>query len=479
MENCKDHEIPLVIDLDGTLLRSDILIESALCLIHSKPLQAPILLRWLGKGKSVLKARLAELSTIDVTTLPYDPDVVMLIREAKTEGRKIVLATASHQSIAEKIAAHLGLFDNVIASDEHTNLSAKKKKNRLIEIYGLAGFDYVGNSRDDLTVWQACRKAYIVNPQFGVNYQAKKLKNIETILHSNSFKPNNWIKALRLHQWLKNLLLFVPLLAAHRLTDITLLLEGIIAFICFGLCASSVYLLNDLLDLQDDRRHPRKRNRPLAAGTIPIRLAVIAAPLLLGSAFFIATRWISIPFLYALVTYYLLTLAYSFHLKRHMTIDVIALALLYTLRIIAGAATFALPLTFWILAFSMFIFLSLAMVKRYAELHDALAQGKTEKTHGRGYYPGDLSIIASLGSSAGYLSVMVLALYIHDQSTAHLYHYPELIWLACPILMFWITRIWILTHRGEMNDDPIIFAMRDRISLIVGVLFCLVFWGAS
>lgn len=251
-----------------------------------------------------------------------------------------------------------------------------------------------------------------------------------------------------------------------------------IAFFLFGLCASSVYLLNDILDLADDRHHASKRNRPFASGKLSIRDGLIAFPLLLVSAFVLAICFLPWPFVGALAGYYALTLAYSLFLKRYMAVDVIALAMLYTMRIIAGAAALALPLTFWILAFSMFIFLSLALVKRYAELLEARNKGEHEQTRGRGYYPVDLEMISSLGAASGYLSVMVLALYIYDQSTVQLYQYAHIIWLACPLLLFWITRIWMLTHRGAMHEDPVVFASHDRTSLIVGALFLLTFWVA-
>ncbi len=470
---------PLVIDLDGTLLRSDLLLESGLAFARSHPFQLIRPLVWLAQGKAVLKERLARLAQIDVSVLPYDPEVLALIGAARDAGRQIVLATASHHSLAVRIAEHLGVFDEVMATEGACNLSAEHKRDLLVQHYGQRGFDYVGNSRDDIPVWAACRQAYLVNPEFGVERRAQALGNVSQTLRMGSSPLRDWFKALRLHQWMKNLLIFVPLLAAHQVTNPLLIMQGLFAFLLFGLCASSVYLLNDLLDLSDDRHHRSKRYRPFAAGRLSISSGLLVFPVLLLMAFAGAIIWLPWQFAAVLVAYYLLTLAYSLSLKRRMAIDVIALALLYTLRIIAGAAAFGLPLTFWVLAFSMFIFLSLALVKRYAELHYARRSGSAEKTRGRGYYPDDLEMISSLGASSGYLSVMVLALYIHDQVTAALYAQPEVIWLACPLLLFWITRVWMLTHRGQMHDDPVVFAVRDRVSLIVGVLFCLVFWVAA
>ncbi|MGY2137209.1 UbiA family prenyltransferase [Pseudomonas reactans] len=470
---------PLVIDLDGTLLRSDLLLETSVAFVRTHPFQLLKPLRWLTKGKAALKEGLALASQIDVSVLPYDTDVIRVIEEERRNGRTIVLATASHYTLAERIAEHLQLFDQVLATDAGRNLSAHRKRDLLIELYGKGGFDYAGNSNDDLPVWAAARRAYIVNPERGVESRGRALGNVEQVIQSNRSGPKDWLKAMRLHQWMKNALIFVPLLAAHQMTNPLLLWQGILAFIFFGLCASSVYLLNDLLDLTDDRHHHSKRNRPFASGRLSIKFGLLLFPLLLISAFFGAAQLLPWEFSGTLIAYYLLTLAYSLSLKRQMTLDVIALAGLYTLRIIAGAAAFNLDLTFWILAFSMFIFLSLALVKRFAELREARSKGDIGKTRGRGYYPTDLEMIASLGASSGYLSVMVLALYIHDQATTGLYTHPQVIWLACPLLLYWITRVWMLTHRGQMHDDPVVFAIRDRTSLIVGALFGLVFWVAS
>jgi 4-hydroxybenzoate polyprenyltransferase len=470
---------PLVVDLDGTLLRSDLLLETGMDFVRHHPLQFYRPFMWLLKGKVALKEGLARHSNIDVRVLPYDPIVIELIKAARLEGRVVVLATASHQALAERVAGHLELFDRVLATEAGRNLTAENKRDLLVEEYGHGGFDYLGNSKDDICVWASARKAYVVNPESGVERLAQAQGNVEQVIRSNSPSLKVWLKALRLHQWMKNALIFVPLLAAHQLVNPLLLVQGLAAFILFGLCASSVYLLNDLLDLADDRHHTSKRHRPFAAGRLSIKSGLLAFPLLLLAAFGGAV-WL-LPWLFSLILlgYYVLTLAYSLSLKRQMAVDVMALAMLYTVRIIAGAAAFGLALTFWVLAFSMFIFLSLALVKRYSELREARKKGRTEKTRGRGYYPADLEMISSLGASSGYLAVMVLALYINDKATAALYRYPQLIWLACPLLLFWITRVWMLTHRGLMHDDPVVFAVRDRVSLMVGALFCLVFWVAA
>ncbi len=470
---------PLVIDLDGTLLKSDLLLESGLAFLKRHPLMALSPLKWLSSGKANLKTRLAQSVPLDVSVLPYNRAVIELAQREKANGRAIVLATASHHSYAEQVAEHLGLFDRVLASNASINLSGHAKRDLLVTEYGPQGFDYVGNSSDDLPVWQAARRAYVINASSKVVSQARKHGNVASVIERSPVSLRVWLKALRLHQWMKNLLIFVPLLAGHKLLEPSLLLSGLVAFTCFGLCASSVYVLNDLLDLEDDRHHSSKQHRPFASGQLSIEAGLLIFPLLLAAGLGGAAWLLPLQFLAALLVYYVLTLAYSFVLKRYMAMDVIALATLYTLRIIAGAFAFAGELTFWMLAFSMFIFLSLALVKRYAELKEARDKGRTQKARGRGYYPDDLEMLASLGAASGYLSVMVLALYIQDHATTIMYRQPQVIWLACPLLLFWVTRIWMLSHRGLMHDDPVVFAIKDRLSLIVAALFAGVFWLAA
>ena len=469
----------MVVDLDGTLLRTDLLMETAMAFIRSQPLKVFKLLGWLLRGKPALKEGLALETWIDVSVLPYDAQVIEMIKTEQANGRMIVLATASHVSLAERIAEHLQLFDLVLASNANRNLSGNNKRDLLVAHFGEGGFDYVGNSKDDLPIWKVSRNAHVVNPDHGVESRVSAMSEVQPTLHTNTVKLRDWRKAMRLHQWLKNALIFVPLLASHRFTQFELMRDGVFAFFCFGLCASSVYILNDMLDLGDDRHHKTKCNRPFASGRLSIKAGLIAVPALLILAFGAALTLLPWQFSAVMAAYYVVTLAYSLKLKRLMAVDVIVLAMLYTARIIAGVAAFSLTLTFWILAFSMFIFLSLAMVKRYAELRDARVREVTTLARGRGYYPGDLDMIASLGASSGYLAVMVLALYIQDVKTTELYVTPHVIWLACPLLLFWVTRVWMLTHRGEMNEDPVVFAIRDRISQMIGAVFLLMFWIAA
>jgi 4-hydroxybenzoate polyprenyltransferase/phosphoserine phosphatase len=472
------EEPPLVIDLDGTLLRSDLLIETALMYLRDRPHRILVLLQWLMLGKAALKHQLAHATEIDVTALPYDRAVIEFIEHERRRGRRIVLATASHRKLADQVASHLRLFDDIVATDGNDNLSAHAKRDVLVQRFGHRGFDYAANSKTDLPVWSAARQAYVVNASRTVERRARALGNVVGVLGSRQGALRDWIRALRLHQWLKNLLIFVPLLAAHRYTEWLLVVDALLAFLSFSLCASSVYILNDLLDLRDDRHHVRKRSRSFASGQLSVQSGLIASPLLLMAALGLGIWLLPNVFTIGLACYYTLTLAYSIWLKRRMVIDVITLAALYTLRILVGALALGIPLSFWLLAFSMFIFLSLALVKRYAELFQVREQSKEDKARGRGYFTDDLSMIASLGAASGYMAVMVLALYINDGRTTQLYSHQEFIWLACPLLLTWITRVWMLTHRGAMNEDPVIFAVRDRVSLSIGALMAFVFWAA-
>lgn len=465
---------PLCVDLDGTLLRSDILYESLLALLAQNPLYVFLIPLWLLKGKAALKRELAKRVTLPPETLPYDERVLELLRS--TEQRPRVLCTASDALLVEPIAKHLGLFEEVLCSDGQRNLAGHRKAETLISKYGEKCFDYAGNGSVDLQVWKHAASAIVVNASPAVTSAAKKVTAVSQVMPRERAGVKTWIKSLRIYQWLKNLLVLVPLLTAHRFFDVDAFLHGGIAFLAFGLCASGVYVLNDLLDLTPDRMHPRKRSRPFAAGKLPILHGLIAAPVLTLSGFALAfaCNW---QFALVLVGYYIMTLSYSLKLKRIVMVDVVLLAALYTVRIIGGTVAISADMSFWLLAFSMFLFLSLALVKRYGELESAQSSGK-EKAIGRGYDVSDLPLIQSMGTSAGYIAVLVFALYINSPASVELYRQPELLWLLCPILLYWISRVWIVAHRGSMHDDPIVFAATDRASQMVGALSLLVLFIA-
>jgi 4-hydroxybenzoate polyprenyltransferase/phosphoglycolate phosphatase-like HAD superfamily hydrolase len=468
----------IVVDLDGTLINSDALVESFFIFFRLHPLRIFEVFYWLLHGKAFLKRRLADEITLEVDLLPYNKDLLAWLGQQRTTGASVVLATASDLRIARKVAEHLGFFDEVFGTDK-INLSSKNKRDVLIHRYGEYGYEYVGNSSADFLVWDTANVIHIVNPERGVLKTVSKLGRVGMVFQRNSNYFKVLFKAFRMHQWVKNILIFVPLISSHRIMEAQLAQQGLLAFLAFGICASSVYLLNDLLDLPDDRRHPTKFKRPLASGLLPVLHALIYIPVFLISSFLLAICFLPLQFTVVLVAYYLLTLGYSLWLKRVVMLDVIVLAMLYTLRVLAGATAMALMATFWILAFCIFIFLSLAFVKRYTELRDARHKGKNEKASGRGYYPADFELLASLGGSSGYISVLVLALYINDATSGFLYKSPEWMWAACPLMLFWLSRMWLLAHRGQMHDDPIVFAIRDSVSRWIGLGFVLAFVMAT
>jgi 4-hydroxybenzoate polyprenyltransferase len=309
----------------------------------------------------------------------------------------------------------------------------------------------------------------------------RRMKHFTTppiALPSESSRAIGLFRALRPQQWVKNVLIFVPLILSHRIRDSHSLLLALFAFADFSLCASAVYLLNDLLDLEADRLHPTKKNRPIAAGKVSIPTALIAALILLvaslGLAFFSANRHL----VQLLALYFLISSAYSFFLKRVAMLDVVTLAGLYTLRIFFGAVATGITISTWLLAFSVFFFMSLAMVKRFSALA-RLPADNPGPLSGRAYTRSDMPMIASLGSASGFVSVLVMALYINSQDVLALYARPQLLWLMCPLLLYWVSRLWLLAHRGDLNEDPIVFAVYDEISYLIGILVIAIIWLAS
>ncbi|MEN8175369.1 MAG: UbiA family prenyltransferase [Pseudomonadota bacterium] len=464
-------DVPLVVDLDGTLVSTDLLLESSFLLARKHPLQVLKLPLWLARGKAYLKHRLARLVSPETHTLPYNQPLVEYLRSEKLRGRHLVLATASDERIAQSVADELDLFDTVVASDGSANLSGWRKGTRLVEAFGSKGFDYAGNSRKDFPVWREAREAILVNAAPRVRKAAERRFDVEKIFTSANAGGSAYWHALRPHQWLKNMLVFVPLAASHQLYDIALLAQAALAFVAFSLCASSVYVLNDLLDLPSDRRHPHKKDRPVASGQIPLSHAVAMTPLLLVMAAAVGL-WLPPAFLAVLGVYYGLTLAYSLHLKDVVMLDVLVLATGYTLRVLAGGAAVEIAPSPWLLAFCVFLFFSLALTKRYAELV-TMRTAVGARARARAYLLEDAELLAALGGASGYLSVLVLALYITGDMVRELYGRHELIWLVCLLLLYWISHLWLMAHRGRMHDDPLVFALRDgtsRITLIAMIL---------
>ncbi len=467
--------IPLCVDLDGTLVKTDLLYESLFLKLKPGALLLFKCVSWLLKGKAYFKHQIAARVSIDPQRLPYHKPFLEFLKLQHSRGRPLILCTASHEKYAHQIAAYLGLFDGVIASDAQTNMGGKNKRLALVSRYGVNGFDYAGNSRADIGVWPYARNSILVNPPPAVQ-RAMQDARVEQIFKDAAPSWRDYCRMLRVHQWLKNGLLLVPAAAAHRLNELDLLAHLSVAFIAFCLCASSVYVLNDLLDLELDRKHPRKWSRPLAKGVISIKTGAMLVPTLLTGGIAVALL-LPYEFLGVLGVYYGATLAYSLWVKTKMVLDVLHLAGLYTLRIIAGSAAVSIWPSFWLLAFSMFLFLSLALVKRYAELVGGLERDK-ESIAGRDYRVSDLVILTSLGASSGYLSVLVLALYINREDASTLYAHPQLIWALCPLLLYWLSRVWVIAGRGKMHDDPLVFALRDGASRWVAIAAGIVIWLA-
>lgn len=460
----QSRERPLVVDLDGTLLRSDMLLETAFARLGQDPFSFLAIGRALLLGKASLKHFLATNVDFTPELLPYDDAVLAKIREAKAQGREVYLASASNERLVSAVANHLGLFNGIFASNEATNLAGATKAQRLVQAFGEFGFDYIGNDRADLPVWEKADKRIAIRASPSVVRRLRSSER-ETELLRSAVKPSlsAWVKLLRVHQYSKNVLLFVPLVTAHAF-NLSAISAEILAFIAFCLCASSVYILNDIVDLAADRSHLSKRNRPLASGTIPIAQALLAALVLfvVGAAVAVA---VSLKFLGVLLCYVALTTAYTFFLKRKLLVDVVALASLYTIQVVAGAVAIDVFISQWLLGFSLFIFTTLALVKRYTELAVRLDAELADPSN-RNYKVGDLSVIAALAAAAGFNSVTVFALYVSSDAVHALYRRPEILWLFCPVLMYWIGRMIILAHRRQMHDDPIVFALYDRISYV-------------
>lgn len=450
---------PLVVDLDGTLTPTDTLVESLIKLVKQSPLNLLRLPIWLSRGRAGFKDAIAAHVSIDAGLLPYREPLLDYLRQEKSRGRPIWLATAAHRSIAESVAAHLNLFDRVLATEAGHNLKGQAKLQAIRQSAGDA-FVYAGDSRADLPIWQAAQAAVLVGVSPGVTEQVKRAVPVEHEIQANRAGLAVLLKALRVHQWLKNLLLFVPLLTAFSFLEIGKLATTILAFLSFSFAASATYVVNDLWDLDNDRAHLRKRHRPFASASLPILhgLAVAGAILILAFALAFA---VSQSFVLMLLVYLVLTSSYSWVLKEYVLIDVLMLSLLYTLRILAGSVAIGIATSSWLLAFSVFMFLSLALVKRCAELV-TLEQNGTQSTRGRDYRVGDLVVLWPLGVGAALAAVVVFGLFINVPETQARYATPHLLWFVAFGLIYWLARLWIKTSRGEMHDDPVIYAIKDR-----------------
>ena len=458
---------PLCVDLDGTLVKSDTLVDSLLVLLRTHPASALKTFRWVLNGKAALKAQVANHVSLDVAHLPYNRPLLAWLEQERGQGRRIYLATGADARLAERIAAHLRIFDGVLASDGSTNLTGNNKLASLRAEFDGQDFDYIGNARPDLPLLEHAGAAMLANPHASLKSLVKSRKiEIHQHFEDRASRGKAFLKAIRLHQWAKNVLIFVPLLLAHSL-KVPLILQAVLAFFCFSLCASATYIVNDLLDIETDRKHHRKRFRPFAAGDLPVSTGIAIILAFLAVAF-LGTLFLPIEFLGWLALYLVVTLSYSLALKKVVLVDVIILSGLYTVRMLAGGAATGTIISTWLAGFSVFLFFSLALVKRFSEMQKLRELGKAP-SNGRGYLVADIEQLRSFGTSSAYAAVVVFSLYISGSNVTKLYHHPIRMWLMVPLMLLWISRVWLLASRGEMNEDPVIFAVTDRMSLLIGL----------
>jgi len=464
----REHAIPLVVDMDGTLIDSDTLFEGLVQLWKKKPQYGVMFPLWLMRGRVGFKKVLADTSPLDAAPLPYNRALIEHLR-AEKQTRPVILCTAADHRYANAVAQHLNLFDVVIATEGDVNLKSAAKAQELVKRYGKGGFDYAGNDSADVAVFAEARRALVVNPTTSLERRFSEIPNAVRFPEAprKSELSELW-RALRPHQWVKNLLVYVPLLAVVSNARASAFVLATLAFVAFSLIASSVYLLNDLIDLPSDRRHPRKRLRPFAAGTVPIQQGIVLIPVLLAGGFFIALL-VSPAFTGVMLLYALLTLFYSFLFKRIVLLDTLVLAGLYTLRILAGAAAISVLPSVWLLSFSMFLFLSLALAKRHSELMEMDDSPTGQGIPGREYRSDDLTVLISQGSASGYSAVLVLALYIDSDAVRQQYRHPEIIWLICPLVLYWINKLWLNSQRRQIYDEPIVWAIRNRVSRSIAI----------
>jgi 4-hydroxybenzoate polyprenyltransferase len=482
-----DLSLPLCVDLDGTLVKSDTLVDSVLALVRQNPRSLLSIPSWLAQGKAAFKQNVTRAVTIDVTALPYNKPLLQFLLREHAAGRAIYLATAADRTLADRIAEEQRIFAGVLASDGSNNLAGGNKLQAFRERFG-QGFSYIGNARPDIPILTACQQPMVANPDRALMDGLRKARVVPAHIFRDQVPGvKAWLKAIRLHQWAKNVLIVLPLLLAHVWNaphPLAPIAGALIAFVSFGLCASATYIVNDLLDIEADRRHHSKRNRPFAAGNLSAisGVMVLASFLVLSLALALLVPAVTgvlggtpsqgYSYVGWLAVYAVTTTAYSFALKRVVLVDVIVLSLLYTIRIYAGGAASGVPVSKSLGEFSVFFFLSLAFVKRFAEMEALQLNGKTP-SNGRGYILTDIEQLRSFGTAAAFASVVVLMLYVQTLDTS-LYRHAERLWLLLPVFLLWITQLWLLASRGELNEDPVVYALTDKRSLLVGALVALV-----
>jgi len=458
--------IPLCVDLDGTLVKLDTLHQALFLLLRRSPASILRIPGWIARGKAHLKDQVIQRVTLDATALPYHQEFLAYIRKEHENGRPLVLATASNYRTANAVADHLGIFTDTISSTIDTNMRHSRKLEEIKSRF--PRFGYAGNDTADFPIWDEAEEVILVNPTHPA--QARYAAKANHVFIERRSIPKMLIKAMRCQQWLKNLLIFSPMFLAHKFTDPTTLVNAVTAFFAFSFAASSIYVLNDLFDLSADQHHPRKCRRPFASGDLSITVGALLMPLLVILSLILAML-LPLPFLLALLAYYIITTLYSWRLKQMAIVDVLTLAILYAMRIVAGSAATETLVSSWFIIFSIFLFLSLALVKRLSELYEMKNGSSKDNQHReRGYRIDDLPLLMAFGTASGYLSTFVFTMYLNSDKVAQLYARPELLWVFCPLLLYWITRIWMLAWRGEMHDDPLAFATKDPHTYIVGAL---------
>jgi 4-hydroxybenzoate polyprenyltransferase len=466
-ENSKHSSLPpLCIDLDGTLVKTDTLLETALAYLRTHPWRSLLFPLWLLRGRAYLKSRVAEGVKLDCACLPYSEDLLNYLREARAAGRRLVLISACDRAVGTQIAEHLGLFNEVITSDGKTNMKGPVKAQLLNARFGPQGFDYAGNESADFPVWESARERLVANASSQVKKRLKRQSGAVREFAPQRNQLSALLQALRCYQWTKNVLVFLPLLAAHAYFNWNAVASTALLFIAWCFVASGIYVSNDLLDLEADRRHPTKRKRPFACGDLPLSLGILVAPTLLLTGLAIAAL-ISMSCLAALAGYMAIAFAYSLHLKKRPLVDVFCLALLFTIRVVGGGAASGYPVSMWLLAFASFLFLGLAFLKRCSELVRIQALGRRH-LGSRGYGVVDLAVLQMFGVASAFMAIMVLAFYLNSAVAEAQYQMPAALWAVGPCLLLWLCRLWLATARGEMHDDPIVYSTRDWVSWLMG-----------
>jgi len=455
--------------MDGTLLKTDTLLELLFCALKQQPWLLLLLLCWCLRGKVFLKRELSARCSVNVALLPSNAEFLAFLQAEKTSGRELYLATGAYQAVAQQVAEHYGIFSGVLATSDK-NLTGSAKAEAMVARFGKKGFDYAGNSAVDRPCWEQAEQCYLVNAS---PTTAKKMGSLFSFAKTFDLRGRLTLvvllRALRIHQWAKNALIFVPLLAAHRVLEWPYLQDTLLGFVAFGCCASLSYLINDISDLEADRQHRSKHARPFASGELSVRAGFVLALLLAGVAVLLSAM-LPLGFVYSIATYFVVTSCYTLRLKHIPILDVAVLAGLYTSRVVAGGFSAQAETSFWLLAFSSFIFFSLAIVKRLSELQSIKGSDQEDAVQCRGYWTSDIPVLTGLGTASAMMAVLVLALYINSPDVVELYSSPRFLWALCPVIALWLGRVWLITGRNAMHDDPVVFALRDPTSWLLFAL---------